>query len=612
MCGIFGGYDRSGASFGDDLAITACRRMQHRGPDDEGYVEADSMLVCNRRLSILDIGGGHQPMFSDDGRIAVVQNGEIYNFLELAEGLHCRTRCDTEVILRLYERDGEDFVQQLNGMFAIAILDRRSRRLLLYRDRTGQKPLYIHDDGRRLLFASEIKSLLAVGVPAEVDRVALDAFLTYNFVPPPVTLFRGIQHLMPGHRLTVDADGVHDEAWWDLPEPTGEARSESEWTEEIVETLREAVRVRLRADVPLGAFLSGGIDSSAVVRLMSQQLSKPVQTFCIGFDDRRFDESPFAATVAELCGADHTCRIMQPNMLDNWPLVTYHNDQPHGDVSFLPTYQVSRLARQHVKVVLTGDGGDELFAGYDVHRRFFAGLAPRLSQDEFERTYIRAISLFTENQKHALYTPDAVSKIVRGESVTFAQRLFAPLRQYDRINQALGLDVKLLLPGNNLVKPDKMAMAVALEPRAPFLDFRMVDLAFRIPGRLKLHEGVTKHIFKRAAEQFLPHEIIYRKKQMFTVPIGEWFKQGLRPWVEDVLLSPTFEQRGLFDPQGVSRMIDLHTTGRMNYTRQIRALIALELWQRIFIDACFDHAPTYAELGLSNPVAPSAGGRRAA
>lgn len=601
MCGIFGGFDRDTAVFGDDLAEAACQRMRHRGPDDEGYYEADGMLVCNRRLAILDISGGHQPMFSDDGQIAVVQNGEIYNYVELSRGLDCRTHCDTEVLLRLYQRDGEDFVKNLNGMFAIAILDRRRKRLLLYRDRTGQKPLYIFDDGRRLLFASEIKSLLAVGVPAQMDPTTLDAYLTYNFVPPPATLFRGIRQLMPGHRLIIDREAVREEAWWHLIEAPYEKRPDSEWSDEIAQTLRESVRIRLRSDVSLGAFLSGGIDSSSVVQLMSTLLPHPVKTFCIGFDDPRFDESRYADRVARYCGTDHTCRIMRPNLLESWPLAIYHNDQPHGDISFVPMYWVSRIARERVIVVLTGDGADELFAGYDVHRRFFGELDPELSQEDFERAYVRAISLFSDREKRLLYTSQSAHSSSSDRTYEYAGRHLARLRGHDRINQALGLDVKMLLPGNNLVKPDKMAMAVSLEPRAPFLDMRMLDLAFRIPGRLKLRDGVTKWIFKRAAERFLPHDIIYRKKQMFTVPIGEWFKRRLRPFAESVLLSPRFRARGLFEPNRVAALIRDHAENRANYTRQIRALIALELWQRTFIDACFDHAPTYEELGIISP-----------
>ena len=604
MCGIFGAFDRQQRPLGENFAELGCQRMAHRGPDDQGYFEADGVLIGNRRLSILDPAGGHQPMFSEDGQIAVVQNGEIYNFVELSRGLNCSTTCDTEVILRLYERDGEDFVHRLNGMFAIAIFDRRRQKLMLFRDRVGEKPLYLHDDGTRLVFASEIKSILAVGVPAEPNLAALDAYLTYNFVPPPITLFRGIRHLPPGHMLSIDRRGtVIEREWWNFADNAVEQRSESDWCDRLIETLGDATQLRLRSDVPLGAFLSGGIDSSSVVALMAGRLPHPVQTFCIGFDDPRFDESKYAREVAERFGTHHTCEIVQADMTSLWPLATWHSDQPHGDVSFLPTYCVSRMARQHVKVVMTGDGGDELFAGYDVHKRFFSSPRDHLAQADFEREYVRAISLFTPEEKRNLYSSAAKEALCGVDSFALAEHHMQPLRHWDRINQVLGLDVKLLLPGNNLVKPDKMAMAVSLEPRAPFLDVRMIELAFRIPGALKLKDGTTKWIFKRAAERLLSSKIVHRKKQMFSVPIGEWFKTTLLPFVRDVLLSKATTQRGLFDTARVTQMIEQHAAGTENYTRHLRALISLELWQRMFVDASFDHAPTFEELGLKTPAA---------
>ncbi|WP_298862729.1 asparagine synthase (glutamine-hydrolyzing) [uncultured Gimesia sp.] len=602
MCGIIGGFDRERRPFGTALAERACQRMVHRGPDDRGFFEADGILLGNQRLSILDISGGHQPMFSDDQQIVVVQNGEIYNFKELAKGLDCRTNCDTEVILRLYERDGEDFVKQLNGMFAIAIFDRRKESLLLYRDRIGQKPLYLHDDGKRFLFASEIKSLFAMGVAAEMNWEGFDAYLTYNFVPPPVTLFKNINHLMPGHMLKMGPQGTSVRRWWNLAEMPVESRTEDSWCEEIIDTLQSAIKLRLRADVPLGAFLSGGIDSSSVVSLMSQELPHPVQTFCIGFDDPRFDESQYAQEVADQCGTSHTCEVLNPNLTETWPLTIYHNDQPHGDVSFMPTYWVSHLARKSVKVVLTGDGGDELFAGYDVHRNFFANQDLTLPREQIEAAYINAISLLSPTAKDSLYSVDAKRELGEFDASRFATSHLEEFRDLDPINQALALDTRLLLPGNNLVKPDKMAMAVSLEPRAPYLDYRMVDLAFRIPGSLKLRNGVTKSILKKACEKILPSNIIYRKKQMFTVPIGEWFKRELSPFIKEVLLSSRSMERGFFRAERVSQMIEEHQSNKVNHTRAIRALLAVELWQRTFIDETFDHAPNYSELGITSSV----------
>jgi len=610
MCGIIGGFDRDQRPFGTDFAEAACGAIRHRGPDDQGYHEVDGMLVGNRRLSILDLAGGHQPMFSDDGQIAVVQNGEIYNYLELSAGLDCRTTCDTEVILRLYERHGAAFVERLIGMFAIAILDRRARRMLLFRDRTGEKPLYYHDDGRRLLFASEIKSLLAVGVPAELDEAALDGYLTFNFVPPPATLCRGIRHVMPGHTLEVDAHGVRERAWWSVPDAPAEERTPDAWCDEVVATLDEAVRIQLRSDVPLGAFLSGGLDSSSVVRLMSRRLERPVQTFSIGFTDPRFDESPYAAQVAELCGTQHRCDVVEPDLLHCWPLTVFHNDQPHGDVSFVPMYWLARVAREQVKVVLTGDGGDELFAGYQVHKEFFGQQDLSAPPADFERAYVRAISLMSPAEKNGLYSGGTQRRMRGRDAFDFAAPLFQRCRQMDPINRALALDVMLLLPGNNLVKPDRMAMAVSLETRAPMLDARLLELAFRIPGDMKFRDGQSKWILKRAAERLLPRDIVHRRKQMFTVPIGEWFKDRLQGFVRDVLLSPRTTERGLFDTAAVARMIDRHAAGTANHTRQIRALIALEVWQRIFLDQRLQHAPTWEELGIEYPGA--AAGRMAA
>jgi asparagine synthase (glutamine-hydrolysing) len=602
MCGIIGGFDRKRQPLSEADANAACRRIAHRGPDDQGIFQTDGMLIGNRRLSILDLSGGHQPMLSDDGNIAVVQNGEIYNYLELARGLDCRTSCDTEVILRLYEREGDEFVRHLNGMFAIAIIDRRQRRLLLYRDRLGKKPLYLHDDGRRLLFASEIKALFALGVKPVLNWQALDAYLTFNYVPVPTTIFAGVRHLAPGHMLQIDDTGVRQRAYW-RPELVTEHRSESDWHDELLATLHDAVRIRLRSDVPLGAFLSGGLDSSLVVRSMSDQMEQPVRTFCIGVNHADFDDSAYAERVAELCGADHLCEVVEPELAASWPLSIYYNDQPHGDASFLPTYWVSRMARRHVKVVLTGDGGDELFAGYDHHRRFIranpAAASPQMSAADFARAYVRANCIFDDAMKRELYTRSAQRWIGTQDAADWAVEQMDELRHLDPVNRMLGLDVKMLLPGNNLVKPDKMSMAVALETRSPFLDYRLVEFAFRIPGSLKLRDGETKSILKRAAERLLPKEIVHRPKQMFTVPVGEWFKTSLVPFVRGTLLSARARERGVFEPRRIAALIDEHQAGRVDHTRRLRALIAFELWHRIYIDQQFDRAPTLAELGIA-------------
>ena len=599
MCGIIGGYDRERRPFGPELADVACRRMQHRGPDDQGFHESHGVLLGNRRLSILGLADGHQPMCSDDEQIVVVQNGEIYNFVELAEGLKCRTKCDTEVILRLYERDGADFVHKLNGMFAIAILDRRKHQLLLFRDRVGKKPLYLFDDGRRLLFASEIKSLLAMGVAAELDWHGLDAFLAYNYVPPPGTIFKGIRHLPPGHMLRIGPSGLQESAWWSLND-AAQQEEVSEWSDEVLATLKDAVRIRLRSDVPLGAFLSGGLDSSLVVKLMSDQIQRPVKTFCIGLEDAWFQDARFAAEAAAFCGTDHHCELVEADLAEAWPLTVYHTDQPHGDISFLPTYLVSKLAREQLKVVLTGDGSDELFAGYERYARVAAATAVNVKQAAFEEACVSSLCLFDQNHRRSLLGIDARRQIGEYDPLDLARDQLSKLRHFDRINQMLGLDMKLLMPGNNLVKPDKMAMAVSLEARAPFMDYRLVELAFKIPGRFKLQHGHGKAVLKRAAESVLPKSIIYREKQMFTMPVGRWFRGPLQPFIREALLSSNAVCRDIFVAQEVQKMVDEHVEGRHDWTRQLRALVTFELWHRMFIDFGSKTAPAYEELGITS------------
>ncbi len=592
MCGIFGYYNTKYHPLKEELLNQMGQRIAHRGPDDTGIHQARGCAIGNRRLSIIDIEGGHQPFVSDDGRITVVQNGEIYNHVELAEqlarsGYPCRSKSDTEVLLRLYERDGIDFVNQLNGMFAIAIYDDREDCLYLIRDRIGVKPLFFYFDGEQFVFSSEIKSILASGVTPELNEEGLDQYLAYNFVPPPITMFKGIYHIMPGHVAKVTRQGMETRKWWDLSEIQCEQRSESEWVERFNEVLDDAVRIRLRADVPFGAFLSGGIDSSSVVGTMARHMNQPVRTFSIGFEDPRYDESPYAKMAAERFGTLHTSEIVHPNMLDLWPTATYYCDQPHGDVSFMPTYRVSQLAVKQVKMVLTGDGADELFAGYDKYKTFFSNPnmndATAIDNATFQREYITNIGLFSESSKSNLYTDEFKRKVSPGTAAELAHQLFGECEHMDRINQALFLDMKLLLPGNNLVKPDRMGMAVSLEARTPFLDYRMMELAFRIPGNLKLKKGETKYIYKKAVLPLLGEQLVYREKQMFTVPIGEWFKSELSGFVRDKLLQGQLVSRSIVKQEALVNMIEQHIKGEANYTREIRALISLEYWFESFL-----------------------------
>ncbi len=589
MCGIFGYWDRRQQALADEALRGMAQALVHRGPDDEGihHRPARGVAIGNRRLSIIDLGGGHQPFVSDDGQIAVVQNGEIFNHVELAaelraQGVRLDTHSDTEVILRLYEREGIACLKRLNGMFAIAIDDAREDALYLARDRIGVKPLYVHDDGQRLLFGSELKALWpALDRKPGMDLEAIHHYLTFNYVPAPWTAFEGVRHVMPGtwQRYT-RGGGVQTQRWWNLADQREQDHSFDAWAEEFMALLDDATRIRLRADVPFGAFLSGGVDSSTIVGLMARHVKEPVKTFCIGFEDPRYDESAFAAQAAQRFGCAHTSEVAELNMLGRWPHVLHHLDQPHGDASFMPTLRVSELAAQHVKVVLTGDGGDELFAGYDKYAQFFARPdAFTQPQADFERAYFDSISLFSPQAKTALYRPEVQGRLADIDSFDAAAApWFEEASHFDRINQALYLDMQLLLSGNNLVKPDRMGMAVSIEARTPFLDWRMMEFAFRSRGATKLSaQGDKKHWFKRAAVPLIGEDLAYRKKQMFTVPIGDWFKGELHGWLRQTLSGSEVIAQ-LFEPAVVNRLLDDHRDGRGNFTRELRALAALALW----------------------------------
>ena len=562
--------------------------LVHRGPDDEGirHDRRRAVAVGNRRLSIIDLAHGHQPFVSDDGRIAVVQNGEIFNYVELAaelraQGVRLDTASDTEVLLRLYERDGLDFVHRLNGMFAIAIDDAREDALLLVRDRIGVKPLYVAQQGERWLFGSEIKALLQA-LPAQpaLDLEAIHHYLSFNYIPAPWTVWQGIRHVMPGCWMKFTRRGVEQGRWWNLAAQQEREQDFGAWSEEFLALLDDATRIRLRADVPWGAFLSGGVDSSSIVALMARHVQQPVRTFCIGFADPRFDESAYAAQAAQRFGCAHTSEIAELNMLDRWPRVLHHLDQPHGDASFMPTLRVSELAARHVKVVLTGDGGDELFAGYDKYAEYFARPDAFTQGDAaFQRGYFDAISLFTPQAKQALYRPATARQLRDIDSFEVAAKpWFEEAAHFDRINQALYLDMQLLLSGNNLVKPDRMGMAVSIEARTPFLDWRMMEFAFRARGRTKLSEsGDKKHWYKRAVTPLIGEELACRRKQMFTVPVGEWFRHESHAWLRKVLADSALVDE-LFAPAEMERMLVAHREGGANYTRELRALAAIALW----------------------------------
>lgn len=594
MCGIFGAFSPAGALPSKPVLNAMAASILHRGPDHVGLFRDGLCALGNCRLSIIDLSdAANQPQFSDDEKIVVVQNGEIYNYLELREELQIAghrfaTKGDTEVILRAYEAWGEDFVTRLNGMFAIALYDQTREVLHLYRDRLGVKPLYLHHDaGGRLLFASEIKALLAAGVNPTPDIEAIAQYLALNYVPQPRTVLEGVRHLSPGHMATLSArDGLGIRRYWDLAETQCESdMTEAEAQAGLLTLLDDATRIRMRSDADFGAFLSGGLDSSSVVGFMSLYKPENLRTFSIGFDDPRFDESDFARQAAERFGTVHQMQIMPMETTAMWPRFIWHCDQPHGDVSFIPTDQVSALAGRDVRMVLTGDGGDELFTGYDKYLSLFPGGRTDHLQAGWEDDFVRASGLLLGDQPVTLLTGAL-------RDAFFDTDPYAPLANeirrgahHDPINQVMLGETLTLLPGNNLVKPDRMAMANSLEVRSPFLDYRMAEFAFTVPGAMKLAGGETKAIYKKAVAPLLGHDLTYRKKQMFTVPVGEWFRQALAGFCREMLLDGRLEGRGIVEPGVVSSMIDAHIAGTQNNTRQLRALISLEIWFRLFVDA---------------------------
>jgi asparagine synthase (glutamine-hydrolysing) len=589
MCGVFGYWNRARQALPEAALAGMAASLAHRGPDDKGlwHQPQRGVAIGNTRLSIIDIGGGHQPFVSDDRQVAVVQNGEIFNYIELAadlraQGVRLDTNSDTEVILRLYEHEGIDGLKKLNGMFAIAIDDAREDAMYLVRDRIGVKPLYVADDGNRVLFGSEIKAFWPVQERSAfaTDLEAVHHYLTFNYVPAPWTIYQGVRHVMPGTWMKFSRKaGVQVHRWWSLAGQQERDHEFGAWSEEFMAILDDATRIRLRADVPWGAFLSGGVDSSTIVGLMARHVDRPVKTFCIGFEDPRYDESAFALQAARRFGCEHTSEVAELNMLDRWPKVLHHLDQPHGDASFMPTLRVSELAARHVKVVLTGDGGDELFAGYDKYASYFARPdAQSLPAGAFQRSYFDSISLFSPEAKLALYQPKLRERLAGVDSFSEAAKpWFDEAQHLDRVNQALYLDMQLLLSGNNLVKPDRMGMAVSIEARTPFLDWRMMEFAFRSRGATKLAGNDKKHWYKKAAVPLIGEDLAHRKKQMFTVPIGEWFRGGSHGWLRATLEGSALLQSS-FEPAVMQDMLQRHRDGSANFTRELRALAALALW----------------------------------
>jgi asparagine synthase (glutamine-hydrolysing) len=624
MCGIAGELRlTSGERASVERVRAMCDVMIHRGPDSDGEFARDEVVLGMRRLSIVDVAGGTQPLGNEDGTVQVVCNGEIYNSPALmreleARGHRLRTRSDVEVIAHLYEEHGTDLARHLDGMFAFALWDARAHRLVLGRDRVGIKPLYVAEQGDRLLWGSEAKCLLAGGIEPTLDRQALHDYLTLGYVAGPASMFAGVTQLPPGTILVAEPGRGAPRVipYWTLAghvaaEGVSLPRTEDEWTQELVRTLRASVESHLMSDVPLGVFLSGGVDSGSIVALMHELGVRPIRTFTIGFEEKSFSETDAAREVATRYGTEHHELIVRPDAIGLLPTLVRHFDEPFADSSAIPVYHVSELARRHVTVVLSGEGGDEMLAGYETYRarKLAAAYArlPRMVGERLLPAIVRRLpvshakvsfdykakrfvtgaylspaaghlwwkTILGEDMKHALYG-DAAS---RGPAPT--ERLFETLYaesdggDLDRLQY---LDTALYLASDILVKVDRMSMAHSLEARVPFLDRGVVELARRIPPRLRLRGLTTKYLLKRAMAGRLPAKVVGGKKRGFNVPMPAWLAGDLQTFTRDTLSPARVRAQGLFEPRAVTRLIDEHASRAADHSRALWTLLVLSVW----------------------------------
>jgi len=636
MCGI------TGAIWTDpSLAISAetltrmTEVLRHRGPDDAGeyvcdyhvsppYEPTPGAALGHRRLSIIDLAGGRQPLCNEDQTIWVAFNGEIYNFPELRNrlegaGHQFKTASDTETIVHLYEDEGVDCFTHLNGMFAIAIWDAPRRRLVLARDRLGQKPLFYRPESKRLTFASELKSLLEVpGAPRQIDPNAVDEYLTYQYVPHPNCIFQGYRKLPPGHCAVFQNDQLKVEPFWRPDFTQQRIISAPEAAEELRGLLRSSVKMRMQSDVPLGAFLSGGVDSSLITALMQEQASDPVKTFSIGFPVAEYDETRYARQVSEHLGTEHCEFQVTPDGVDILPRLVWHYDEPMADSSAIPTWYVSQQTRQHVTVALTGDAGDELFAGYSRYRAVgLAGMLDHLGLSRIfgaklwqrlpasarqksrwrqakrfsealshtpQRRYLDWISIFNEDRRGDLYSDEFTEQLRESDPIDFLSAAWARTKGRDPVTSASLADLLTYLPCDLLTKVDIASMAHGLECRQPFLDHRLVEFAASLPVKLKMRGGRGKRLLKEAFGQTLPSEIWNRKKMGFGVPLDHWFRNDLKELAHDTLLDQRAQERGYFRKETVETLLSEHQEQRFDHSYRLWALLFFELWMREWVD----------------------------
>ncbi|MCC7240651.1 MAG: asparagine synthase (glutamine-hydrolyzing) [Acidobacteria bacterium] len=621
MCGIVGLVESDLNRPASQSALQRMvRTLVHRGPDEEGSIALTGVGLAMRRLAIVDLAGGQQPFTNETGDIHLVANGEIYNFLELRRELESlghtfRSRSDIEVLVHGYEQWGPGFLPRLRGMFALALWDGRTRTLLAARDRAGEKPLYWSLTAAGLRLASEVKALLVCPeVSRELDAEALDQFLTYEYVLAPRTILKGVQKLPPASYLTYRDGQVEVTRYWDAAAVPLRPWTDADAIEALRDRLRHAVVGQMMADVPLGAFLSGGIDSSTLVAFMSEASPRPINTFSMGFDDGSYNELAYAREVAATFGTNHRERTVTPALEPLFNKLVVHLDEPFADVSMFPTYMVSSLAREHVTVALSGDGGDELFGGYDAYEAqalaarlgglgeavmpALSAVAASLPPTDKKKGLVNKIKRFTSGAASApsdlghyrwmVYLNAAAKARLYATGLRDRLRahdVYAPVRdalsrfsQDDLLNRQLYADLSLYLADDILVKVDRMAMATSLETRAPFLDADVMELAFSMPARLKIRGGERKWVLKRAMTGILPEAILTRKKEGFSIPMKNWLRHDLQPLMRSLLSPERIRGRGLFDPEEVRRLMDEHVAGRENHAHTLFPLMVFERW----------------------------------
>ena len=626
MCGIAGFISKNkNAPAAERLALLdkMCRSIVHRGPDEQGMTVENRAALGMRRLSIIDLAGGQQPIYNADKTKFIVFNGEIYNYRELKKDLERRghrfkTNSDTETILLAYEEFGADCVKHLRGMFAFAIWDENGESLFIARDRVGKKPLfYSLTEKGNFVFGSELKVLLAHGeISREIDYAALDAYLTFGYVPEEFCIFKAVEKLAPGSFLIFKNGEIKIEKYWDFDySPALKIKTEAEYVELLREKLSEDVHVRLISEVPLGAFLSGGVDSSAIVAMMSQILDQPVKTFSIGFNEDSFNELKYARVAAKHFQTEHHEFVVTPDLVEIVDDLVGHFDEPFADSSALPTFMVAKMARRFVTVVLSGDGGDELFAGYTryvtdakrsglgklpgaLRRNLLRPLSEALphgatgknylynaSLDAVDR-YIDSVSHFGKLKKNALYAANFQRNLngQLGAGAENYRKIAGNAGSGDAVDRLLYLDSKTYLPSDILTKVDRMTMAASLEARVPLLDHELIEFVQKIPAHLKLNGTTTKYIFKKALEGIVPSEILYRKKQGFGVPINEWINAQLKERIRAELLEKRALERGFFEAKYIETLLDEHSRNRRDHSHALWILWMLELWQRQFVD----------------------------